>query len=115
VYCKEIQSEVNIFFDHINLQRYRNNRKPILLYFLVDKKNTRDGSSHLLKPKRSSFGCLGQGLKNVTERNETVLTVFFQKRNETKRKIFEKMRNENRFCLFYSEKMFSSLGIVFSY
>jgi hypothetical protein len=37
-----------------------------------------------------------QGLKNVTERNDTVLTVFFQKRNETKRKIFVKMRNEKK-------------------
>jgi hypothetical protein len=39
---------------------------------------------------------LDQGLKNVTERNETVLSVFFQKWNETKRKIFEKMRNEKK-------------------
>jgi hypothetical protein len=39
---------------------------------------------------------LAQGLKNVTERNETVLTVFFQKRNETKRKIFDEMRNEKK-------------------
>jgi hypothetical protein len=38
----------------------------------------------------------GQGLKNVTERNETVLTVYFQKRNKTKRKIFEKMRNKKK-------------------
>jgi hypothetical protein len=37
-----------------------------------------------------------QGLKNGTERNETVLTVLFQKRNETKRKIYKKMRNEKK-------------------
>jgi hypothetical protein len=34
--------------------------------------------------------------KTITERNEIVLTVIFQKRNETERKIFEKMRNEKK-------------------
>jgi hypothetical protein len=46
-----------------------------------------------------------QGLKNVTKRNETVLTVFFQKRNETKRKIFEKMRNKKKRNEIQSKKL----------